>query len=681
MTIPAAQLSQVSYPSCVVNLHIMFEERLQIRVPSGGSGDTQQFTTEDLVSEHNSGVFVMNRVPQKCTINRSGHVTAATFKMVFDYRELPIDPRTIVACAVEIHFGTVGADDFSDGIQREVSPGVRRSILRTRRADGTTIDDSLAMVGIVDEWTADQSDSNSEVHLEGRDLRGMFLDSPLVTPRDQRAHNGHKGQPGHTPPTAPTGGHGARVPRPSGILDRLRCDVPIDDLVRQILKEHDAIAKLPETLRPQVICNAAEWPDGEIPSPGAGSHVPRHRRGAAGHGSASGGGHENLNFWDIITRYCQLVGGVPTFVGRNLYIRPGNNLWRLLRDNSITPFRSEGERNTMRADPPSMATPWSIRRLVYGRDVKSMKITRKYGGHSKPKTILCVAPNLSAKQRGHAAERMLEVAWPPRNVREARREFVTSNPRSVVGGQESQEMVRIPCHGVKNVTQLIQIAQSMYEQIGRNEMRGDIEAAGITSFGGNNADPDLLRLQVGDPIEVMVDASTLDTTSPIVSVLNRTTQLPFQEAVNEVRRYLRDVNLARAIVATARGNIMGVLRYFYVSGVDLDWSNEAVTVKADIQNYWTPRWDFKESDLRREAAAAAAHDRQRAGTSGSANQRAPGRPHTAPSTQAARSQAPQTTTRQAPSGATSLHGSPTSDFQFPTGADISDAATRSRWAR
>lgn len=36
---------------------------------------------------------------------------------------------------------------------------------------------------------------------------------------------------------------------------------------------------------------------------------------------------------------------------------------------------------------------------------------------------------------------------------------------------------------------------------------------------------------------------------------------------------------------------MGVLRYFYVSGVDLDWSEDGVEVKFDFQNYWTPRWD------------------------------------------------------------------------------------------
>lgn len=59
---------------------------------------------------------------------------------------------------------------------------------------------------------------------------------------------------------------------------------------------------------------------------------------------------------------------------------------------------------------------------------------------------------------------------------------------------------------------------------------------------------------------------------------------------------------------------MGVLSYFRVSGVDYDWSDESVSVKADIHNYWTPRWDYGASDElhQRRQQNASDHSRGRA---------------------------------------------------------------------
>lgn len=572
------QDSITSYPSLVVHLILKFEDKLTLRVNEGGD----DYVNEPLVTNPTSvGAQVMNRVPQKCTLDFQGHTQAATFKLVFDYRELPIDPRTVAAARVEIYAGTVSADDFAAGMQREIAPGVRRSILVTRTPEGRSIDKDLRLVGLIDKWTVDMGEEGSEVQMEGRDLRGLLLDSPLVTPRDMP----RRGAP---PRAAPPGRRPAQ--RRSSILDRLDCSQNIAALVLQILEEHDQIRKLPFPI--EVSCRAEQFPNNEIPSPGNASHVPRHRRGAGGTGASPGGGANGMNFWDLITRYCQIVGCVPRFVGRKLVISPGRALFQSLENQlSQTPF----EGNAVRTNNDGTDV-WGIRRLVYGRDIKSMKITRNYAGHAKPKTVRVVSYNRSAVTRGRSGERHMEALWPPRNVREGRAEGLSTGHgrdiRDSLGGQESQEVLTVTEYRATTMAQLVSIAQSLYEQIGRGEMKGDIEAAGLTSFGGSNADPDLLRLRVGDPVEVLVDASRLDSRSPIVSSLNRTAQLPFAQAVAEVQQYLRDVNLSRAIVASARGNVMGVLRYFRVSGVNLDFSGDTMTVKLEIQNYWTPRWDY-----------------------------------------------------------------------------------------
>lgn len=572
------QDSVTSYPSVVVHLILKFEEKLTVRVNEGGDN----FVNEPLVTDPGSvGAQVMNRVPQKCTVDFQGHTQAATFKLAFDYRELPIDPRTVAAARIEIYAGTVSAENFAEGMKREVTPGVRRSILVTRTPEGRTIDKDLRLVGLVDKWTVDMGEEGSEVQMEGRDLRGLLLDSPLVTPRDMPRRGG-------TPPRAAPAGRQPRKKR-SSILDRLDCSQNIAALVLQILEEHDQIRRLPFPI--EVSCRAEQFEDGIIPSPGNASHVPRHRRGAGGRGASPGGGADNMNFWDLITRYCQIVGCVPRFVGRRLVISPGRDLFRQLKHELSEPAFLGGTRTNNEG-----TDIWGIRRLVYGRDIKTMKITRNYAGHAKPKAVRVVSFNRSAVTRGRNGERHMEAVWPPRNVREGRAEGLSTGHgrdiRDSLGGQESQEVLTIAEYRATTMAQLVSIAQSLYEQIGRGEIKGDIEAAGLTSFGGSNADPDLIRLRVGDPVEVLVDASHLDSRSPIVSTLNRTMQLPFSQAVAEVRQYLRDENLSRAIVASARGNVMGVLRYFRVSGVTLDFSGETMTVKMEIQNYWTPRWDY-----------------------------------------------------------------------------------------
>lgn len=581
------------FPSCVVNLNLRFEEKLQIRAnQSDGS-----FQTEQLAANQGSGTFVLNRVPRKCSVHFQGHRQAATWNMTFDYRELPIDPRTISAATVEIHLGTVSADDFAAGMQRELRPGVRRSILQTRNASGALIQDTLVLLGPVDKWKVTHEESGATVHLEGRDLRGILLDSPLVSARDTFDYSGARP---------------VRRPRRqrSSILKRLVTTANIVVLVQQILDEHDLLRALPPDQQIRAVGFRDEWPDGVIMSPGAASHIPRHRRGANGQQGRTGAAHSDMNFWDIITQYCTLVGAIPTMVGRELHIRYAPTLYSMISNKEErVPF--QGGRTRVMED----GTFRGIRGLVYGRDIESMDLERSYSGNNKPKTVRVVSVSASTGRRGR--EQLMESTWPPRNLREARREGVRGNNQQVrdfVGGEGEGEVQTIRAPGVHSQAQLDAIARSYYEQIGRNELKGEISTGHLTSFGGTNADPDLLRLRVGDPIELLVDASRLDSSSPIVNTLNRTAQLPFSESVAEVQRILGDRNLCRAIVASARGNIMGVLRYYRVSGLNLEWSDESMKVKLDVQNYWTPRYDFEARDMIQQRRAQHPTDGHRGAT-------------------------------------------------------------------
>lgn len=562
-------MSDTFYPSCVVHLNLTFEKKLYVREEAGQN----QFRTSPLATNNNNGTFVMNRVPKKMTCRYQGHTAAATWTLVFDYKELPIDPRTIAASTVEIYLGTVSAEHFADGMKHEWRPGVRRSILQTRDANHKTIQKDMLILGPVDTWKISYEKDGAEVHLEGRDLRGLLLDSPLVSARDHFDYNSR----------FPT-----RVPRRkrTNILNRLNTKQNIVDLVQQILLEHDRLRELVPDI--EVIAYKEEWPNGVILSPGAGSHLPRHRRGASGQNSNPGSAHSGLNFWDVITRYCFLCAAVPRFVGRRLEIRYAPTLYSMVRGfNTRIPF-ANGE---ARVDEDG--NEWVVRRLVYGRDVDNMSIDRKFAGNNKPKTVRCICVDRSSRDRGRG--QLLEAVWPPRNRREANREGLhgtRAQLQDYIGGEESSEILNIPVRGIRNMAQLTSVAQSFYEQIGRQEMKAEVHCDKVTSFGGTNADPDILRMRVGDPVELLVDARRMSSGSAVALTIARMQNATFAECVAEVRKILPDENLARAIVASARGNIMGVLRYFRVGSIDFDWSNEdGVSVKTDLQNYWTPTFD------------------------------------------------------------------------------------------
>lgn len=565
--------------SCVINLTIRFEQKLMLHEKTSEGVLVDEF----VVANRQESTFVHDIVPKKCTVNMKGHAVAAEWSAVFDYQQLPIDPRTIAAVTAEIHLGTIPDDEYAHGIGSREG----RARIQTKAPDGSKIDDNLVLVGLCDEWEITQGEEN-EVHLRGRDLRSLFLDSPLVSQNDYF----------NTVSTSAEryagGSHGnvaQRVRRRdrTNILNRLDTTKPIDDVVNQLIRQHDEIQRLPVAERPYAYAIPEEWPNGEVSSPGSGTHIARHRRGARGHGppAASGASQENLNFWDIITNYCRMVGAVPRFVGRLIEIRYAPTLWSMVSgQNARVPFLG-GNRRVENGES------WGIRKLIYGRDIKRVTMKRRYSGNKKPKIVRIVCLNPSAHGRGH--ETMLQAVWPPRTRREARDEgyrWSRDELRDHLAGAESTEVATYRVPGVHTIEQLTVIAQAYYEQIGRQEIAGTVECEKLSSYGGNNLDPDLIRLRIGDPIEILADPNRVASHGELRTILNDLSSYTTYEAIDALSIRIGDENLARAIVGSSRGHLMGVLSFFRVCGVDYDWNDEdGLTVKIDFQNYFTPHWD------------------------------------------------------------------------------------------
>ena len=559
-------------PSLVANFTLKFDESLTLlqpptpdsvssltQAPPQGSGvpTTQPLLLQAGDQNHS---YILGRIPKKASVELPGYRMAGHFSLEIDFKDMPIDPRTVRACAVDIHIGTVTDQDASDGFRGQKENGTLKSVLRTRDANDHAVKDTLVLCGIVDDWTVTHNASGSVVSMKGRDLRGILLDIPI---------------------SAGIKGLGEQF------VDKLDLTQDIDDVVRDVLKFAEGMF-----VEINVVVNPAEWPDGEVKSPSP-DVIPRHRLGAKGKRksgrSTPAGKLDNISFWDLITKLCYLAGAIPFFRGKELVIRPSSTIYDQIRGDFDpvrypTPFK-DGKQRIRDVITRTPITPGlRARRFVYGRDVSSFEFTRKFTGFHRPKVVRVVGTSTesasSTSETGVVVNPHVEGVWP--------KEFGGAQPLVTgvtPGGKGAQQdVLKIPS-AYSDPVHLQMIAKSIFEEIGRGEVGGSIETTNLASFGGDNNDADVLRLRPGDGVEFLVDTRSLGSGSPLISTLTDFERVSYEKAVEGIVARIGDKALARVIVATARGMIAELQRFFRVQTVKYAWSEHGIKVAFDFQNY------------------------------------------------------------------------------------------------
>jgi hypothetical protein len=398
----------------------------------------------------------------------------------------------------------------------------------------------------VDEWSVEHGEDGSTVSMGGRDMRGILIDTPISTD-----------------PTTST-----------KILDSLNLLQPIPLVIRDLLKSCPMMAGV------KVRTSLAEWPGGTPPSPGADA-LGRNRKGAKGKktgGRASAaGGEDKLTFWDAVVKLCFLAGAIPAFVGTELRIRPVRSLYDQQRagfDPAVpTPFDAGLPRVTD-AESGQTIAPISVRKMVYGRDVGSMSFARKFGGYQKPRQVCCVGIDTSSAARG--AARQIKGLYPTEAV--AKRAYAD-------GVKSMADTLFVKVGEVADVDRLALMAQSIYEELARGEITGSCSTNKLSSFGGDNSDPDLLKLRPGDAVQFATDVRALTKVSPLVSTHTDHMRAPFEKAVADLSARLGQPELARVILATSRGLINEVQGFFRVSAVHYTWGADGLVIDFDFQNF------------------------------------------------------------------------------------------------
>lgn len=587
--------SAVFYPSMVVHIALRFDEAFssvqlvesmsasdmieQINLPGPFTPTSKPLIVDGAYSRSmigppnpsNNLSQVCNRVPNIASVELPGYRMAGKFDLTFAFRDLPIDPRLVRSAAVEIHLGTVPAASFAAGMRGVDQYGRRRSLLRANVGDVGTGPETLVLAGTVDNWFVHHAANGSTVRIDGRDFRGMLLDS-TVDPR---------------------------------LLEKIDLSQPIDKVVGKILDMHPLGAGFRDHIKCDPLDFTGEGGFGPalIPSPSAVGLHPRVRRGARGNAKhiKPAGDTDKHSYWDWITRFCYFVGVIPWFQGNNLMLRPARAIFDVQNKAGSdprypTPFSPEnGPAGTPRyVDGQTI----NIRRMVYGRDIEDMTVERKLSGVKAP-IVECYSVDTDNTTKGRSAKgkpnQIISAKWPPpaKQKNPATNSGPTATNVAPSGQSTQEEVIRVKVAGVRSEDRLRMIAHAIYEEVGRGEMGGSFRTKSLASFGGDNADPDLVRLRPGDPIELLTDARALSSRSPLVAELIDHERRSESEQVLAVKTALNtsDENIARVIVATARGSIKELQRPFRVANVKFEWSPSGLSIAADYQSYVEVRAD------------------------------------------------------------------------------------------
>jgi len=545
----------VYYPAMAVNLVMRFDESLltgallkpdsaeslaKAKTSFLGAGTSAKPSALDGTKDRLS--HILSIIPKQGSLELPGYRQAGKFSLSFAWRDLPIDPRAIRALGVEIYIGTVSALNFARGMRGEKDNGQLASYIVQNAQN-------LMLAGIADNHTVTFNDRGSEVKIDGRDLRSIFIDGKIA------------------PET----------------VKQVKVDQPINKVVQDILN------RAPQGANINVNIDPNDWPNGVVPSPADPRLVSRISLGANGQKPGHmpvKGSSVTLNFWDIITNFCLLVGAVPYFRGYDLWIRPARSLFDQAKaegpNRNPTPFKDGLKRAIPLAGGKSEDI--AFRRMVYGSNISSLNFERKLAGASKVPTVKCVSVDPS--QPGE--DKLIEGEWP-----KADKAKVTNVSPS--GNESGQEILRIPVPGITDKSRLEQIAEQIYEEIGRGELGGSCSSKDLASLGGDNEDADIVRLRPGDAVEFLVDATGVRGLPPVVSQLNNTAAQSTQEAAKELTEILggqRYSDLANVLVGTARGTIQNLQSVFRVANVKYSWAAESgIGVDFDFQNYIEARYD------------------------------------------------------------------------------------------
>lgn len=320
----------------------------------------------------------------------------------------------------------------------------------------------------------------------------------------------------------------------------------------------------------------------------------------------------DVSVWDLVTRAAELAGVLPVYdpsivardLGGNVTMLGANNIL-LVPPQTIKETPQDGitipggptdgfSRDLTVGGTSTIHT--QVRFLVWGNNIKSYKMTRKYGREKAPRVrVMCHNPDAPAGKRT-----MTSVF--PTTVRGTSVSAIGSGTGKGHAPIE-EEVVRV-VREIRSQAQLDAIAVALYHAIGRREVSCTIETDELASYidptrpETHNENPDLLRLRPGTPCRVLVARRVADPASEGFEVNGLSELMDRRSNPAFLRKALMDgtnliaPGLARAKLEDALNKLENAFQssrltdWFYCRNMSWHWSSsDGWSATIELANY------------------------------------------------------------------------------------------------
>ena len=335
--------------------------------------------------------------------------------------------------------------------------------------------------------------------------------------------------------------------------DSIDLALPIDQGIRQYL---DNVS--PTTRGTNVFY------EGEGAAPTPAEAIPRRMRARRGRAARRGRrGGQDVTLWDHITDVCASIGLVPIMRGFDVVV----------------------------IEPRTLYSSMGAIRMIYGRNLENLEFTRRLQGVKVP----------TIEVRAYDAERgrTLWARFPTRAGEQASGVFGEDNPPPPLRANEVTPSGANPTESIRTITvsgtvdpNLLQrIAENAFQQIGRQEIEGNLNTFDVSGFGTDPLDADLLQASAGAPVEILLVAGGDDRDE----LQPNTTLAQLQAMARDARRdYLVSLGWDERVAErfAALQEATGFQTVFRAQDLRIDWDHEeGIKIGLNFINYITVRED------------------------------------------------------------------------------------------
>ena len=408
-----------------------------------GAGQKTPLSPNEVVTNSDPFSFgILGIIPKKATLGINGVHDPDTLSLTLDWKDFPIDPRTIRACGVQFYMGTVTADDYARGMRGETravkggggSGGNElRSIVPDNYVIGGKTYSNLRFSGWVDKFQMERDgESPGVITLECTDNSRLLIDQKV--PQNLRFN--------------------PKLPIAQAIAEFLANGFP------QL--EGMTVQYFPASEEASVTYSKAQV---------KGTHP-------VDLGPAPDGG-EDVTLLDYLTGICQQLG-------HNFYV--DGTFITITRTTSLI-----GNTKVPRPDDPYKAREingrfYNNRTFIWGVNLKKLEYKREFAGKG-PK-------NYEVRSYNTLTKNMTVARYPEKGDR-----VIGVLPNG--GADEKWNEITVGVNFTQD--HLKEIARQVYEQMSRTELGVSVSTRDLASYGGSNLDPDLLAIKTADVVDIYLD--------------------------------------------------------------------------------------------------------------------------------------------------------------------------------